>query len=342
MTESTLSLRYHDFAGRVGEYLGYGYDDAATPVIWTTAQANQIDRLVNEALLGFYAAHNWSFLHPVRTITLWATVDGTADGTPTYPYATGATESQIDFATGTTIAYDSALGATEQSAVGRTIAFDTSGNEYTITAVNSASQIYVDGDASGETADDGITITASGDYRLPDDFGDLDERPCFDPAQYRNQLEIVGPGALRNTRANTASSAGTPQSCSVVPLASSGVTGQRFDLQVWPAPNQDYDVGIAYTALQNKLTTSAAYPLGGSRHSATILQAVLAHAEAQINDQTNRHHRDLYDRMLAQSVRLDMEHAPEFLGRNRDRSGQRSRGIFVRASLVTYNNITPT
>jgi hypothetical protein len=78
MAESTLSLKYDDFAARVGRFLGYGYSSTN----WTADQAIEISDLVNSGYRQFLfppimpglTPHEWSFLRGTGTIV---TVSGT-------------------------------------------------------------------------------------------------------------------------------------------------------------------------------------------------------------------------------------------------------------------------
>ena len=77
--EENPHLTYYDFAGAVGDYLGYGWGEANGGRAWTAGQLNTIRRCVATGqrwvyypvpLPGEAAAHSWSFLRPTSELTL--------------------------------------------------------------------------------------------------------------------------------------------------------------------------------------------------------------------------------------------------------------------------------
>lgn len=79
--ESTLSLKYSDYAGEVGFYLGWGRGTANGDVAWTAQQQITIDSLVATGIRTFNVppavdqdggTFSWSFLRPTATISLAA------------------------------------------------------------------------------------------------------------------------------------------------------------------------------------------------------------------------------------------------------------------------------
>ena len=85
MAESTLTLSYTDLIEMVGRYLGYGGSSSN----WSTDQTNRVDDLIQTGIRQFYyppppfAGHRWTFLHPVTSITGWATASGSRQ--PSWP-----------------------------------------------------------------------------------------------------------------------------------------------------------------------------------------------------------------------------------------------------------------
>lgn len=77
--ESTLSLQYRDLAGEVGAYLGYGRGTDLGDRAWTEKQAQAVRSCLASGLRQFYfppplkdegSSYDWSFLKPVRNLTL--------------------------------------------------------------------------------------------------------------------------------------------------------------------------------------------------------------------------------------------------------------------------------
>jgi hypothetical protein len=83
--EENPHLTYYDFAGAVGESLGYGWGEANGDRAWTAKQLRNIKAAVASGqrmvyypipLPGESAAHSWSFLRPTSELTL---ADGTTE-----------------------------------------------------------------------------------------------------------------------------------------------------------------------------------------------------------------------------------------------------------------------
>lgn len=77
--ESSLSRAYEDLIEEVGSFLGYGRGVNAGDREWTTDETNRINSCVKSGLAQFYvpppfdgqeSPYDWSFLHPVGTLTL--------------------------------------------------------------------------------------------------------------------------------------------------------------------------------------------------------------------------------------------------------------------------------
>lgn len=74
MAESTLSLTYDDIAKRVGLFLGWSADSTQWDGAVGTAgtKIDTIDMVIQSGLRMFYAAHDWTFLKPIDSITTTA------------------------------------------------------------------------------------------------------------------------------------------------------------------------------------------------------------------------------------------------------------------------------
>lgn len=270
MAESTLSLKYSDLQGRIARFLGYDADSLSAD------ETADVDNAIQDGLRQFYypppvrgPVHEWSFLRPVLDFVAWPTVTGTVVGQPSYasPVST----------------VDVTAAGFYASMVGHNFTFDTNDIDYQIAGYATTKQITITGDASGETSDDAFTITADGDYLLPDDFGAIEGPITFGPNEAYHSIPVVGEVQIRRERQYGGIDAGTPQMAAIQPNEY-GTTGQRFALLLWPTPNSEYNLTFRYNALASKLSGPDSYPLGGMVHTQTILASCLACAEHTMDD----------------------------------------------------------
>lgn len=133
-------------------------------------------------------------------------------------------------------------------------------------------------------------------------------------------IEVVGVGKIRQLYADEPSVTGPPKMVAVVPTKGSGpAQGQRFQLNVYPAADQEYLIQLEYYLLPDYLTGALPYCYGGAAHSGTILEACLAAAERDMDDAMSVHEAH-YQALLAASISYDRNLKPQVLGRNLDNS----------------------
>jgi len=145
--ESTLSLTFTTMVANIGQRL-YG---SRSP---TGDDLAECKRIVNEGYAYFVGWHDWSFLHPTATITLWPTIQGTFA-------VSGATDLTVKDVTDGTMAVTNATTVKDAAnkpfgawMVGLTIV--STAASYVISRYVSTSEVIVSTDAS---ADDGETFT---------------------------------------------------------------------------------------------------------------------------------------------------------------------------------------
>lgn len=303
MAESTLSLAFTNLQTEVAYYLGYGRDTSVLSV----AETNYVNALINSGCRRFYApvkteadrpSHEWSFMKPTTTITIFGDVTGTVSGNGVWATPnTTITATAASFYPGM---------------VGMNFTFDTSSTDYEIVSYTNTTVIVVLGNASGEAADDTFTITSTGDFRLPDGFGGLLGAVTFAPGASYDELDNVGEERIRELRVSSETSA-VPDYCAVRPLLGDGSTGQRFELMTYATPDTTYVMYYRYLALADQLSGTALYALGGMLHGETILESCLAVAEER-EDPEKRTHRDAYGERLLASIELDRKRGPKNLG----------------------------
>lgn len=231
--------------------------------------------------------------------------------------------------------------AFEASTEGASFTYD-SGSSYDILSYVSSTVLYLDADTTAESGTDTYTITAYGVYRLPADFGGIYGEMTFATGTGAyERLAIRSEGQLRHLLQDSDSTA-RPKCAAIRPVASSASLGQRFDLLVYPIPDSDYTLYFRYIVLQDKLTQTNRYPLGGMAHAETVKAACLAAAEQSWKDMKGSKWA-LFMERLVQSVDYDRRaNRAESLGYIGDRSDQLEqvgRPHSGRGNIVTFNDV---
>ena len=183
-------------------------------------------------------------------------------------------------------------------------------------------------------------VTASGDYDydLPEDFGGITGLMTYGVNEGYLPLKVAGEGRIRFLRMR-GTVTGKPKIVAIRPKTSVGTTGQRFEALFWPTPDGIYNLGYQCNALQNKISNTYPYPLGGMAHCETVLESCLAIAEERMNDVGEGLHKAKFLERLAASVGLDRKAmTPEYFGYNADRSGI-EHGEYPKHDYVTYNGV---
>jgi hypothetical protein len=311
MAESTLSISRTELRVRIAEFLGYG----RTAANWSTDQSSVIDEVLDSGLRRFYFppaiegyafnGHEWTFLKPVDTITLWPSISVDSTVTVTGVHAAGTT---------TVTASEAKFYA---SMIGKSIGITDIGT-FTITGYTSSTVISVSGDATcaGKT----FSLAADGTYRLSDDFGGASEDSfTFGTDEAYRTLKRASDAIIRSFYQGGVTS-GIPEYGAVRPVANfTGATGQRFELYVWPTPSQVFTLSFKKLILPDALTSSFPYTYGGMAHSETLIASCLASAEIKLNDEKGVRFVEFIDNLKA-SIAVDRRNISPWLGYNSDRS----------------------
>jgi len=325
MTESTLSSQFTDLQKAVAHHLGLGIDSAK----WSADQTAIIAMIIKRGLRQFYhppriypdePSHQWSFLKPTVTLTTVGT------------YSTGTVEVSSGTCTLTDGVWPSWAATHGTLTIGTT--------EYAITTRDGDTELTVVGDdVAAETT---YSLTHSGNYDLPEDFGGIEGNMTYEPSEHKEDILIVGEGKIRNLRGGQ-----TARSCpiyaAVRPKECAGTSvGQRFEIMFFPIPNDAYDLSYKKIILASALTGTIKYPYGGAMHAETLEASCIAMAELQEDEKKGPMY-DYFIERLTASIQIDKTaYSAEFLGYNRDNSdavhrdggrNDRHRGNF----LVTYN-----
>ena len=340
MAESTLKITFTELRTEIGRFLG----NDRTYGNWTAAEILDVEACIKRGLRTFYfppktdptvLAHNWSFLRPQATLTIWDDVV-TADAiTATISYSdpvSTVTASEATF-------YPSMEGKNLVTA---------SGNSYVIAAYTSSTVVTVTGDASGDTGDI-ITIDSEDTFALPWDYGGMSGDGKFTYANAENKLQIVTMTSEVNIRhlRQTSISTGTPYLVAIIPLSTDGTQGQRFVAMFHSPPGEDLVLNYRYYILPDVLVLdSIDYPYGSAAHSETILESCLAVAESREKDLATTEHQNRFGALLQSSIDRDKGLGEPIVhfGYNRDGSDDseydnyynRNRRCWT-GSLATFN-----
>lgn len=180
---------------------------------------------------------------------------------------------------------------------------------------------------------------------MPDDFGGI-EGPITVTLDATSTAAPFWPvyttheGSVRQLYSAVPAVTGRPTHAAIRPQRTiTGDTGQRFEMYLYPLPDQAYSIQFQYVILPNALSDAIPIPYGAGVHSETILESCLAVAEERLdNEQTV--HRQAFATMLAASMAQDRRMKPQTLGYNGDNSdwrnwSGRTRGFNFPA--ITYN-----
>jgi len=312
MSEPTLTTVLDDLKLDVAYQLGFSRTEAK----WSAERLALITNVINQGYRRFLfpeiidndrVPHKWSFLEPVTTLVVWPETTGTTSGAPSYD---GSTYSTIT----------ATANKFYPSMVDGSFVFDTSENSYTVAEYVSATQIKVLGDASGEDSGDTFTMTPTGEYRLPDDFGGMvGSFFIIDQDTYPLEVRRVGIGQIHRMRAeNTYTD--TPKYFAIASVAMTGAAGQRQQALMYPTPDAITTLTYRYSVLPDALTASLDYPRGIEAHSETVRLACLAEAEVEADGAAGTYEIK-FQRALRASIGRDRrDHMPDNLGKNKDDS----------------------
>ena len=157
-----------------------------------------------------------------------------------------------------------------------------------------------------------ITLaTDDADYTLPDNCSGviLDNSVSNAVASVRRPLYKVTEAEWRNLRAMNTQT-GEPRCYAVRNIAHAPTTGQRFEMLVYPVPTSTQNLQVLtyrYITVPDTITSTNIYPVGGARHSETILAAVLAAAEEKQDDDPDGPYSKKFKSLLMSSIRWDMQ-----------------------------------
>lgn len=160
------------------------------------------------------------------------------------------------------------------------------------------------------------TAADDDDYDLPDNFGGLLGGMTFSDMPGGAPIPLCSDAQIRTMKAQIDTS-GKPRFVAIRPKAFVSATGQRFEAYFYPTPDAVYTISYSYNAILSKLDGSTnTRPLGGPMHVDTILEAILAAAEATMDDNVGIHEARFQERLQASIARDRQGMTPNDLGYN--------------------------
>lgn len=183
--------------------------------------------------------------------------------------------------------------------------------------------------------------------QLPDDYGSLDG--TITVTQTANAMnwpvQVTGENKIREMYARLPNATGRPIWAAEQPLkGTTKLKSSRFQLYIYPAPDDNFTLTFAYYLLPEALTDANPYCYGGMQHAETILESCLAIAEERINDQQNGLHSTKFMQRLQASIAIDRRNKAQLVGYNGDRSDQRGgywpwRQGYLDSQITYYGNL---
>lgn len=155
-----------------------------------------------------------------------------------------------------------------------------------------------------------VTLTANNSaYTLPDNFSGivLDYSPCYASASGRRRLCKVPEAELRAMQAMDSQTKQYPRYYAVRPTAIAN-TGHRYEMLVYPTPGTDQAnavINYSYVSIPETLSNTAVYPCGGGQYSEVLMTAMLAAAEAAVDDDPMGPNMQRFTVLLSSAIRED-------------------------------------
>ena len=174
-------------------------------------------------------------------------------------------------------------------------------------------------------------------YDLPDDYGSHIGDMMHDVNKYHSSIQWVGANAIRQRRVDF-DTTGAPSCVAQSNLGFSGEGGQRYQIDLYPTPDQAYTLHYTYKVKPDYvLRADTPYTYGGINCSEAVLAACMARADLQINDTVGIWQQQ-YQSALALAIEEEKRSGPDHLGYNGDNSvGQGGYRNFSQEGTITIN-----
>jgi hypothetical protein len=175
-------------------------------------------------------------------------------------------------------------------------------------------------------------------YEMPEDFGDLDGPLTFkNDSVVGTEIDVTSELAIRRL-AQTVQSTGRPRKAAVRPQIHDGRFAQRYDMLLWPEPDQKYDLEFRQVVVMPEIDATNPYPPGGALFGELYLSACLAEVDARINNNRNLRWQEFQERLAVMIEKDGATAHAETLG-----LGREDGGYFIaahpKANSVTLNGV---
>lgn len=179
--------------------------------------------------------------------------------------------------------------------------------------------------------------SGSANYELPADFGGF----CGDSLSHESSSDSnAWPPVLKTTpddilarRSHNTTASGYPMFFAERPKSNGGLSGQRWEVMIFPDPDSTYILAGQHRINPHALTSYQKYPYGGPEFSQTILEACLS--EAELLDGQPGAHKQEFLTCLRASIEIDRRaHRGRWLGNN-----GKTRGAIP--DWYRFENLTP-
>jgi len=152
-------------------------------------------------------------------------------------------------------------------------------------------------------------VDGNSSYTLADDCGGtvLDFSATYAAGSGRPRLRSIPESELRALQSYSNQTKKWPLYYAVRNQAIAN-TGQRYEMLVYPTPGAtqvNATISYSYVYVPNVMATDAVYPDGGGMYSEVLLSAILAAAEASIDDDPMGKHMERFGLLITAAVRDD-------------------------------------
>lgn len=182
------------------------------------------------------------------------------------------------------------------------------------------------------------TVAATQDYTLPDNFGGfVGSELSFPDDEGYTPIKIKPIGHMQRLRQSASS--GTPHTAAIRAKASDGTAGQRWEILLYPNPDDAWILQYHYTINPEAVTSGAPYPLGGPGQAEVLMLCCKWAADEFFNGGGDGRMEDRAMRKLVSAVQQDRtRHSPDYFGM----VGDGDPGIpYTRVQVVTVDGSTP-
>lgn len=313
MAEPTSALTFEDLIIELTRKMGtaeYEGTNADGKIMIPTDAYNldEAKRMVNSAIRMFIndaPRAGWRWTKPIGSFVLWSTVNTDSSNTVTFAGYDPASNK-------TTITVTSAafLDTMEE----KTLTLTTSGDQ-TITDVVSSTSVKVSGELTSAIDGETFSITADGNYTLPPTFGGTVSGQIAYAANtdLGVGLDWASESLIRQWRADT-DQTGDPFAAAVRPKATVVGTRRRWELMVYPTPNEQVTVEFPFELSFDKLIDLTESPPTPLNQDENLKAAVLAIADKEGEGILGTDWEYYRSTALPNAYRTDARSAPRRIG----------------------------